>query len=218
MLKIKIADKPIVINKKEVLRYSGYKNGILTKEENEIIKKISSEIQNVLNCTACYDKFSVSFEGNDRINLGFATVKSKNLSVNLKNCEKIFLFTATVGTAVDRIIQKYSLTSPFKGIIAQAAGTAAIEEWCDVICEDFKKESFLRPRFSPGYGDLDISLQKDIFKVLDCERKIGVSLTNGLLMLPSKSVSAIVGISKTNDLCPLSGCESCNKKCEYRRN
>lgn len=150
MLKIKIADKPVIISKKEVLRYSGYKDAVLTKEENEIADKITSEVQDALNCKACCDRFPIAFEKNDVIDLGFATVKSKSLSVNLKNCGEIFLFTATAGTAVDRIIQKYSLTSPLRGIIAQAAGTAAIEEWCDVFCGDLKKKIFCVPVSVPA--------------------------------------------------------------------
>ena len=56
---------------------------------------------------------------------------------------------------------------------------------------------FLKPRFSPGYGDLPLSMQTDIFRVLDCPRKVGLTLNNSLLMSPSKSVTAIMGIHKT---------------------
>ena len=52
---------------------------------------------------------------------------------------------------------------------------------------------FFKPRFSPGYGDLSLEVQKEIFSLLDCPRKIGVSLGDSLLMTPSKSVTAIIG-------------------------
>lgn len=52
----------------------------------------------------------------------------------------------------------------------------------------------LKPRFSAGYGDLPLEVQKDIFRVLDCPRKIGLTLNDSLLMSPTKSVTAIVGI------------------------
>lgn len=218
MLKVKIAKEPIIINEKEVLRYLGYKNHTLSPQEKAVIGEVTKQVQDSLNCTVCYNCFPIFFEENNVIDLGFSKVTSKKLCINLKNCKEIFLFTATIGTAVDRIIQKYSLTSPLKGVIAQAAGTAAIEEWCDTFVKELKKEFYLRPRFSPGYGDLDLELQRDIFKTLDCERKIGVTLSDNCLMLPTKSVSAIVGISEKNDLCVLEGCENCEKKCEYRRN
>lgn len=219
MIQLKIAEKnSVIIDEKEVLRYSGYKNNYLSENEKKLIKTITEEIQNSLNCKVCYDRYSINFEENIRIDLGFTKVISEKLYINLKNCEEIFLFTATIGTKTDRIIQKYSSVSPAKAIIAQAAGTAAIERWCDLFCDELKKNNFLRPRFSPGYGDLDIKIQKEIFSVLDCERKIGVTLTDDYLMLPTKSVSAIVGISKNDCSCILSGCETCEKQCEFRRN
>ena len=219
MVQVKIAEKgSVIVDKKEVLRYCGYKGNSISEHEEGLIKSITEEIQAVLNCKVCYDRYDIHFEENSCIDLGFTKVYSEKLCINLKDCEEIFLFTASVGTAVDRIIQKYSLISPSKSIIAQAVGAASIEKWCDMFCEELKKDNFLRPRFSPGYGDLDIKTQKDIFSVLDCERKIGVTLTDGYLMVPTKSVSAIVGISKKECSCVLAGCEECNKKCEFRRN
>ena len=59
-----------------------------------------------------------------------------------------------------------------------------------------KEKGVIRPRFSPGYGDLPIEIQKDIFRALDCPRRIGLTLNENLLMSPTKSVSAIIGIVK----------------------
>ena len=76
-----------------------------------------------------------------------------------------------------------------------------------------------RARFSPGYGDLKLSSQKDIFRVLDCSRKIGLSLNDSLLMSPSKSVTAIIGVSNIEKNCNIKGCSSCEKRdCSFRRN
>jgi 5-methyltetrahydrofolate--homocysteine methyltransferase len=71
-----------------------------------------------------------------------------------------------------------------------------VRELCDEFCKDIKAELNvnLKPRFSPGYGDLDLSCQKDIFKLLDCSKKIGLTLNDSLLMSPTKSVTAFVGI------------------------
>ena len=76
-----------------------------------------------------------------------------------------------------------------------ALATERIEALCDVFCEDIEKEyGKTRPRFSAGYGDLPLELQREIFSVLDCPKSIGLTLTDSLLMSPSKSVTAIVGI------------------------
>ena len=104
----------------------------------------------------------------------------------------------------------------------QAIGAERIEALCDAFCDKLKAEKsekglFLRPRFSAGYGDLSIELQRDIMRALDCGRKIGVTLNESLLMSPSKSVTAIVGISNMH-CTPEFGCTSCeNKDCSFRK-
>ena len=105
-----------------------------------------------------------------------------------------------------------------------AVATCTIENWCDVFLKKLKdsnnfKNKFFRPRFSPGYGDVPLEVQSDIFKILDCPKNIGVTLTDALLMTPTKSVSAIVGVSDKSSDCHKNGCKDCNKlNCDYRRN
>ena len=77
---------------------------------------------------------------------------------------------------------------------------------------------YLRPRFSPGYGDFDICYQEPVVRMLNCAKTIGLTLTDSFMMTPTKSVTAVIGISTQKDRCPISGCEVCTKKdCEYRR-
>ena len=83
----------------------------------------------------------------------------------------------------------------------QAIGAERLESFCDIFCRDISCEynEKLRPRVSPGYGDIPLSMQKEIFSALDCSRKIGLSLNASLLMTPTKSVTAIVGIGEPNE-------------------
>ncbi len=108
--------------------------------------------------------------------------------------------------------------------IYQAAGAAYVEAVCDEVNLKIKEEAaarglFCRPRFSPGYGDLSLQYQKDLFRVLDITRNIAVSLSDSCLMTPSKSVTALVGLSRTEKNCSLQGCEACpsSADCPYRR-
>ncbi len=213
----KALDAKIDIN--EVYRYMGCKDA--TKEVADLVQRCLLEAENIITYKCCYERFAINIE--DEIDLGFAKTTSKSLKKNLQGCSEIVLFTATIGIEIDRLIQKYSKVSSSSALTFQAIGGALIEQWCNELCKRFadhlKKEGkFLRPRFSPGYGDLPLDLQKDIFRVLDCSRRIGVSLTDGMLMIPTKSVSAIVGISNIDQRCNLKGCEACdNKNCLYRR-
>ena len=105
------------------------------------------------------------------------------------------LFPATVGAGVDRLIAIYNRLSPARAAVLQAMGAAAVEQWCDELNARITEEyGPSRPRFSCGYGDLPLSLQRSIFPALNVTKNIGVTLTEGDLMMPSKSVTAIVGI------------------------
>ena len=105
----------------------------------------------------------------------------------------------------------------------QAIGAERIEALCDVFCEKIRLDAesaglFPRPRFSPGYGDFPLELQKDIFRVLDCSRKIGLTLNESLLMSPSKSVTAVIGLGPCAGTDHPIRCGACGKTdCIYRR-
>lgn len=171
------------INRREALRYAGC--ALPTEEVSALLEECIAEAKEQLSYKVCYGIFPKNGE-----------ITSKALEKNLSGCSKVILFAATVGLPFDRLIMKYGKLSPAKGLIMQAFGAERIEALCDEFCEDIAKElgAQLKPRFSPGYGDLPLSFQREIFKVLDCPRKIGLSLNESLLMSPSKSVTAIVGI------------------------
>ena len=185
----------IEVDKKEVLRYLGYGKKDADERTLKRIENLTQEIKNELSPKVCYEIYPVISE-DDSISLGMVNTPSKSLEKNLKGCGKAVVFVATIGVGADRIIGKYSGISPLDAVICQAIGATMIEEVCDKFCEKLKQEGFSRPRFSPGYGDFSIENQKEIFRMLDCTRKIGVTLTESMQMIPTKSVSAIVGISK----------------------
>ena len=216
MIKVEMAEK-VNIDTNEVLRYLGYGKNKADETALTLIEKCKKEMLENCSLKACYDIFDLSLD-DDMLKFGNIETESKSLKKNLKDCKKVVIFVATIGISTDRIIRKYSMTSPANAVVAQAVGAVMIEEWCDILCERLKLNGFLRPRFSPGYGDFSLEYQKKIFELLDCPRKIGVSLTDSLMMIPSKSVSAIVGISEIDIKCRISGCELCDKtECEYRR-
>ena len=98
------------------------------------------------------------------------------------------------------MIKKYSVVNIAKAAVTQAAGAACIESYVDEVeaairQEAMKRGMYLRPRFSPGYGDFPLEYQKDIFEILECSKRIGVTLTEGNLMMPSKSVTALIGLT-----------------------
>ncbi len=182
------------INKKEVCRYIGCRE--LTADVEKLITEADALLQGKLLGKVCYSEYGIDIDG-DNIDLGFAKVKSHLLAKNLEDCRRIVLFAATVGIEVDRLILKYTKIKPSLAVCIQAFGAERVEALCDCFEEMLKAqkpEIKLHTRFSPGYGDLDIDLQTEIFKALDCYKHIGIALNENMLISPTKSVTAIIGI------------------------
>ena len=187
---------------KEIMRYAGAKGD--SCEVEELVLSCIEEARDRFVYKVCFKEIPISL-ADDRLDLGFAVTDSADLRKNLKNCGSIVLFAATVGMEIDRLVARYSTVSPARALIFQAIGGERIESLCDLFNSDVKDKQAAagrgtRPRYSPGYGDLPLSFQKDIFRVLDCPRKIGVTLNDSLLMSPSKSVTALIGIENKPEL------------------
>ena len=218
MIEIKSYKEP-EFNKKEILRYALCKEE--TGEVSALFTECIDEARTVLSYRVCYERFAISAK-NEAVEFPFMTVKSKGILKNLADCRSAVVFAATVGIGLDRLIAKYTRLAPAKALMLDAIGAERIESLCNVFNEEIQRKAererlFTKPRFSPGYGDFSLNAQRDIFRVLDCPRKIGLTLNESLLMSPSKSVTAIIGISDVSTECG-SGCNACTKTdCEYRR-
>ena len=179
---------------KTALRYAGGNEE--SAETVGLAEQCFREVYPTLSYKVCHTTLDVSIKDNI-CDFGVFRIESKYLAKNLNGCNQAILFAATIGVGYDRMISKYSRTSPAKALMIQAIGAERVEALCNTFCADMEKryEAKLRPRFSPGFGDLYLDIQKEIFSILDCPRQIGVSLNDSLLMSPSKSVTAFVGIT-----------------------
>ena len=180
----------------EILRYAGTREA--DAATGVLIDECEALVRGQLSYRVAYAEFSIRAT-DAGLDLGFAVTDSRDLARALWGCERIVLFGATVGLALDRLVARYTALSPAKGLILDAIGTAHAEALCDLFCaelaEKYAKEGRrLRPRFSPGYGDLPLEMQKSVASALNLSRTVGITLNESLLMLPRKSVTAIVGI------------------------
>lgn len=211
----------VSIRQKEVYRYLGYGHVSPTDEVTQLIEKCTAEFNQAVNYKACYTKVPLSIdETNSDVDFGFMKVHSKSLIYNLKDCQEAYIFAATTGAMAERLITKQNRISALNGIVTDAIGSAAIEAFCDQVNKFLGTTingQFLRPRFSCGYGDFPLEFQPQILSFLDTSRKIGLNITDTLMMTPVKSVTAVVGISPTPNSCR-TGCIACEKTdCPYRK-
>ena len=184
------------IRRREILRYMGCRDS--SAELEALIDRAISLCEGKLSYKVCYSELPLEIK-DSVCHLGFAEADSRDLAKCLTGCEKTVIFAATVGLEIDRLILRFGRMEPSLALCLQALGAERIEALCDAFCDEMKARfatggKKMRPRFSAGYGDLPLSLQKEIFASLECEKRIGLTLNDSLLMSPTKSVTAIIGI------------------------
>ena len=208
----------------EIYRYLGYRGQTPDAAVLEKIARCKEHLLSDVTPKAIWKYYDITWVDEETFTLEGQQVHSVNLSRNLRGCNQVILMAATLGPAPDRYIQKAQITAMSDAVIYQAGSAAMIESYCNHINDEMKREAatlhlFLRPRFSPGYGDFPLEFQKSMGQMLRMSKEIGVTLTDSLLMMPSKSVTAIIGVSTEDNHCHMGGCEICNKSatCSYRR-
>ena len=214
-----------------VLKGLGYKNQIIAKD-------LSNEIHNCIkNCITysnpkyCYRVMDIKHISESEIELcnSTLTLKSKNLCYHLRNASKVVVFAATLGVSFDNYLRISQIKSINSALILDVCASEYVESFCDFLQEDIRQKEALSnymflPRFSPGYGDFDISIQPSILDILNAQRLIGLTCSSTFIMLPRKSVSAIIGLIHKNDAPTKhyiddSACGICqfNQNCELKK-
>lgn len=198
---------------REVLHYLGYSQAeILNKELSEFdpalisqIKSSISEMQKIIKPQSVYGMFDLQITQSEtsenlfKIQFADVCIESKDLARNLNRCSKIIIFASTIGPQVDLLIKKSTVTNSANGVIMQACGAMFIESYVDNLNKLIQTEAMqtglkAHPRFSPGYGDVDLSVQKDFFRILPCTQRLGLTLMDSCIMAPEKSVTAFIGL------------------------
>lgn len=154
---------------------------------------VAEKLMPEIDCKMAAVKVDVKIEG-DHICLGPCAVKSRDLAYVLAGSKEAYIFAVTLGMNVERFLLKLSKISIGDHFIADAVASAYAESAAERAFELLSKSERLKKRFSPGYGDLPLEIQKDILGTLSAERNLGITLTDTLLMKPQKSITAIAGI------------------------
>ena len=207
-------------DKEEVLRYLGASrsdtalDGMIARAQEEI-ERASQPRQTYRLFPADVDDTGVSLRG--------ARLESSTLAAHLKGCREAYLFAFTLGPGVDRVIKRYTVTEmPLVPVLQACAAvyTEALADQAQTRLEAEAKERglYLRPRYSPGYGDFPLTAQRFLFDALEVTKRTGITLTESCLMLPTKSITAVIGLSPDPSLCHVGRCMSCTaQNCPFRK-
>lgn len=145
-----------------------------------------------------------------------------DIRAHLAGCTQAVLLAVTLGAEVDRRIRIAQVTDLPEAVVLDALASVAVEQVCaqceDLLAEQFP-DRFQTFRFSPGYGDFPIGLQKWFLTELDAPKKIGLTTNENSLLIPTKSVTAVLGLSETEVPKQRRGCAVCDLRetCAYRK-
>jgi len=199
----------------EALRYLGAKDDSMRPQVEQLLRSITETPR------WTYRVFDLTFpEGIPSLS-GIA-LPGNTAKKMLTGCEKAVLLACTMGLQFDGRLRAMQARNMADALILNACGSALVEQGCDSAETEIAArfpEFYLTDRFSPGYGDLPLQIQKDLCAALDVQRRLGISLTDSMLMNPSKSVTAIIGLSHTPQMARIRGCGYCSMKetCALRK-
>ena len=161
--------------------------------DSEIFERVKNDILCVIDCKMAAVRVPVSVIESE-ITLGDIRLESKNLAYALGDSREAFIFAVTLGIGVERSLLRLSRLSVSEHFIADALASAYAEAAADRAQEILEGYGKTKKRFSPGYGDLPLSIQPKVLSMLESEKTLGLTVTDSLLMKPQKSITAIVGI------------------------
>ena len=188
------------LDQREILRYLGYKDTGITPQIQKLIDRCEKDALKIIEPKYMYERFNICHEpegihvdGTDLI------LKGQDIAAHVNGCKEIVLMGVTAGMVLDRWIRRYMISEPDAGVVLDSCGIQAVEQVADYVEKEIEERVLsegyhLTWRFSPGYGDFPLETQRELVRVLDLPRRIGVSLTENCLMVPSKSVTAVLGI------------------------
>ena len=139
-------------------------------------------------------------------------VQGFSLKKHLEGCHKVIVMALTLGIGTDNLIRKLQVTDMAKAVMADSGASVLVECLCDKYEEHIKS-------VTDGYGDCPLEMQKSVISYVDGQRKIGLNVTANFLMIPRKSVTAIIGVADHPVKGRLATCGECvlREKCTLRR-
>ena len=206
----------------EALRYLGAGDcppESLRQEMTAVAEKLTTHVTPKYT----YRVFSLKHEAEGvRLQETDLLLTGKSAERMLAECGRAVLLACTLGAEFDALLRREQARDMAKAAMLNACGSAWVEAGCDAAEKEIAArfpEQYLTDRFSPGYGDLPLSLQPELCAVLDTQRRLGLYVSDRCLMTPVKSVTAVIGLANEPQMARIRGCGFCamRETCALRK-
>lgn len=206
---------------REALHFLGWRGTPIDEQIQRQICCAMDEVRRELSAYTVVRYFS--FDEDRSLQGTVFTPLGKDIQVLLKDCSGAILLAATLGAQSEKLLLRHQARSSVDAVMMDAVLSAAIEAVCDeqenMLREEYRQRGLhLTDRFSPGYGDMPLEQTREICSVLQAEKSIGLTVSHSGMMIPRKSVTAIIGVSRLPQKRRTSPCAVCsmNKTCALR--
>ncbi len=218
-----------LIDKKEVLRYLGHRGQEISPELDALIDADIRRCLETAKPRYIWRAFALTESGGQPELAGTGVAfRGEDVKKNLMGAVGCVVMAATLGFEAERELMRVGRRSATEEVVFNAACTALIEsvaDRCEREAAEFARSKGLAAgfRYSPGYGDFPLEQQPEILGVVDAGIRLGITLTDSMLMLPKKSVSALIGLYPEDRGVRRGGagtnCERCENRefCAYRK-
>lgn len=221
--RVYIPENPPAVEVQDVLHYLGYGTARPDDDTLGLINGCKLKLEAVMEPKAVYASYPLEFiDGHPVLeNCGFKLVGSE-IAAHLKGCSTAVMYAATLSLSTDMLIRQMQAKDMAAGVVLDCCATAAIEKLSEMVERKIKSEypgSYFTTRYSPGYGDFPIELQKDFLDTLNAQKLIGLFTNEAYLLTPIKSVTAIIGVGDEPPKDLKTGCAFCRLKdnCSFRK-
>lgn len=201
------------LNRSEAVRYMGGAGIELNYRMDKLMTECEKAVLEKAEPKFLYIEKDLPFED---------LMQGNDIKNHLSGCQKAIIMCATIGAEIDKMIRINQIGDMARAVVMDSLASVAIEQVCnafDKIIAEKYSDYYLTFRFSPGYGDYPIDMQKMFLQLLNAPKKIGLCTNDNFLLMPSKSVTAVVGLSENPIEQKKRGCVICNMRetCKFRR-
>lgn len=203
------------ISKDETARYMGVK-GTPDSVTAEIIDRCEILVRKTVRPKYVYRKTTVEFL-EDGVRLGGLKrlLVGNDIKKHLSGCTEAVVMAVTLSAEADSLIRRTAVTDMAEALAVDCLCSSAVEQVCELAEEEIFRSiqaKYRTWRFSAGYGDFPIDIQRDLLDFLNAQRRIGLTATADSLLIPSKSVTAVIGLSENPVNHGKKGCEGCGMR------
>lgn len=200
---------------REALHFLGWRGSPVDENTLHQIHNAMDVVRHELDAYVVIKRFALD-EGLKLCNSIFVP-KGNDVRRLLKDSDEAILMAATLGAQSERLLLRYQARSSADALVIDAVLSAAIEAVCDEQEFIFREKElqsgrYLTDRFSPGYGDMPLEQTGEICAVLQTDKSMGLTVSHSGIMIPRKSVTAIMGVSKSEQPRRPSSCDVCNMR------